>query len=95
MELIKLLRIKNLLKRCIDVNTKYSFVKLKNIDDIKKLQLNLVFSLMKDHHKKLNSLINPKLRTRINKNKRLEVIIYAGNIYNELYNIYKRNTKKK
>ena len=34
-------------------NTKYSFSKLKNIDDIKKLSLNSLFNLMKDHHKKL------------------------------------------
>ena len=41
-------------------NTKYSFVKLKNIDDIKKLSLDPMFNLMKEHHKKLNSLINLK-----------------------------------
>ena len=76
-------------------NTKYSFVKLKNIDDIKKLLLNLMFNLMKDHHKKLNSLINLKPRTRDNKNKRLEVIIHAGNIYNGLYNIYSSKYNKK
>ena len=28
----------------------YSFVKLKNIDDIKKLPLPLLFNLMKEHH---------------------------------------------
>ena len=41
-------------------NTKYSFVKLKNIDDIKNLPLDLMFNLMKEHYKKLNSLINLK-----------------------------------
>ena len=75
-------------------NTKYSFVKLKNID-IKELLLDPMFNLMKDHHKKLNSLINLKPRTRDYKNKRVEVIIHAGNIYNELYNIYRSNTTKK
>ena len=50
-------------------NTKYSFLKLKNIDDIKKLSLNSMFNLMKDHHKKLNSLINLKLQSRENKTK--------------------------
>ena len=34
-------------------NTKYSFSKLKNIDDIKKLSLNSLFNLMKDHHKNI------------------------------------------
>ena len=70
-------------------NTKYSFVKLKNIDDIKKLSLDSMFNLMKDHHKKLNSLINLKPRTRDNKNERLEIIIHAGDIYNKLYYTYK------
>ena len=76
-------------------NTKYSFSKLKNIDDIKKLPLDLMFSLMKDHHKKLNSLINLKPRSKENKNKRFEVIVHAGNIYNKLYNIYKSKYYKK
>ena len=76
-------------------NTKYNFVKLKNIDDIKKLPLDSMFSLMKDHHKKLNSLINLKPRTRDNRNKRLEVWIHAGDTYNELYNIYRNIYNKK
>ena len=76
-------------------NTKYSFVKLKNIDDIKKLPLDLMFNLMKDHQKKLNILINLKPRSRDNKSKRLEVITHAGNIYNELHNIYRSKCNKK
>ena len=75
-------------------NTKYSFSKLKNIDDIKKLSLDPMFNLMKDHHKKLNSLIDLKPRSRENKNKRLKVIIHAGDIYNKLYNIYKSKYNK-
>ena len=75
-------------------NTKYSFVKLKNIDDIKKLSLDLMFNLMKEHHKKLNSLINFKPQKIANKNKKLEVIINAGNIYNQLYKIYKSKYNK-
>ena len=53
-----------------------------------------MFNLMKDHHKKLNSLINLKPRSRENKNKRLEVLIHAGDIYNKLYNIYKSKYNK-
>ena len=48
---------------------------------------------MKEHYKKLNSLINLRPRTRDNKNKRLE--IHAGNIYNKLYNIYRSTYNKK
>ena len=53
-----------------------------------------MFNLVKEHYKKLNSLINLKPRSRENKNKRLEVIIHAGNIYNELYNIYRSKYNK-
>ena len=76
-------------------NTKYSFVKLKNIDDNKKLPLDFIFNLMKEHQKKLNSLINFQSRKIANKNKRLEVIIHAGNIYSKLYDIYKSKYNKK
>ena len=59
------------------------------------MPLDLMFNLMIEHYKKLNSLINVKPRTRDNKNKRLEVIIHAGNIYNKLYNIYRSTYNKK
>ena len=49
-------------------NTKYSFSKLRNIEDIKKLSLDSMFNLMKEHYKKLNNLIDLKQRTRVNKN---------------------------
>ena len=55
-------------------NTKYSFVKLKNIDHIKKLPLDPMFNLMKEPHKKFNDLVNLKPQSRENKNRRLEVI---------------------
>ena len=75
-------------------NTKHNFVKLKNIDDIKKSPLDLMFNLMKEYYKKLNSLINLKPRSKENKDKRF-VIIYAGNIYSKLYDIYKSKYNKK
>ena len=80
-------------KLIYDVN--HSFAKLRNIDDIKKLSLDSMFNLMKDHHKKLNSLIDLKPRSRANKNKKLKFIIHAGDIYNKLYNIYRSKYKKK
>ena len=81
MQLIKLLRIKKKNKiEVLNYNTNLSFVKLKNIDD---------FNLMKEHHKKFNSLNNLKPRKIANKTKRLEVLIYVDYIYNELYKIYK------
>ena len=53
-----------------------------------------MFNLMKGHHKKLNSLIDLKPRSRENKGKRLEVIVYAGNIYSKLYDIYRSKYNK-
>ena len=85
---------KNTKGEILKYNTKYNFVKLKNIDDIKKLPLNSMFNLMKEHHKKFNKLNNLKPRTKHTKNKRLEVLIHAGYIYNELYYIYKSKYNK-
>ena len=48
-----------------------------------------MFNLMKEHHKKFNSFIDLKARSR------LEVIIHAGNIYSKLYNIYRSKYYKK
>ena len=76
-------------------NTKHNFVKLKNIEDIEKLLLDPMFNQIKEHHKKLDSLIYLKPQTRVDKNKRLEVIICAGDIYNKLYNIYRSKYNKK
>ena len=54
-----------------------------------------MINLMKEHHKKLNSLIDLKPRSSQNKIKRLEIIIRAGNIYSKLYDIYKSKYYKK
>ena len=75
-------------------NTKYSFSKLRNIDNIKKLPLEPMFNLMKEYYKKLSGFINLKPRSNENKNKRLEVMIHATNIYNKLYNIYRSKCYK-
>ena len=41
-------------KLIYDIN--HSFAKFRNIDDIKKLSLDSMFNIMKDYHKKFNSL---------------------------------------
>ena len=53
-----------------------------------------MFNLMREHRKKFNSLINLKTRTLVNKNKRLETLIYVGNIYSKLYNIQRSKYNK-
>ena len=76
-------------------NAGHSFVKLKNIDDIKKLSLNSMFNLMREYHQKFTSLNNLVPRTENNKKLKQEVLMNAGDIYNELYYIYKNKYNKK
>ena len=50
---------------------------------------------MKEHHKKFNKLNNLKTRTKDNEKRKQEVLTNVGNIYNELYDIYKSKQNKK
>ena len=59
-------------KLIYDVN--HSFAKLKNIDDIKKLSLDSMFNLMKEHHKKFNSLNKLKSQKENNEKRKQEVL---------------------
>ena len=87
-------KINNQSKKLIyDVN--HSFAKLRNIDDIKKLSLDSMFNIMKEYHKKFNSLNNLKTRTKDNEKRKQEVLTNVGGIYNRLYYIYKNKYKKK
>ena len=50
---------------------------------------------MREYHKKFTSLNNLVPRTENNKELKQEVLINAGDIYNELYYIYKNKYNKK
>ena len=80
-------------KLIYDVN--HSFAKLKNIDDIKKSSLDSMFNLMKEHHKKFNSLNKLKPQKENNEKGKQEVLTNVGDIYNELYDVYKSKYSKK
>ena len=80
-------------KLIYDVNQ--SFAKLKNIGDMKKLSLDSMFSIIKEHHKKFNSLDKLKTRTKDNEKPKEEVLTNVGDIYNELYDICKSKYNKK
>ena len=54
-----------------------------------------MFSIMKDYHKKFNSLNNLKTRRKDNEKRKKEVLNNVGDIYNELYDIYKSKYNKK
>ena len=87
-------KINNQSKKLIyDVN--HSFAKLRNIDDIKKLSLDSMFNIMKEYHKKFNSLNNLKTRTKDNEKRKQEVLTNVGGIYNRLYYIYKNKYNQK
>ena len=76
-------------------NGSHSFPELENIDNIKKLSLDSMFSIMKEYHQKFNKINNLKTRTKDNEKQKQEVLINAGDIYNELYDIYKSKYNKK
>ena len=48
-----------------------------------------MFSIMKERHKKFNSLNKLKTRGKDNKKRKEEVLTNVGDIYNELHDIYK------
>ena len=54
-----------------------------------------MYSLKREYHKKFTSLNNLVPRTENNKELKQEVLINAGDIYNELYYIYKNKYNKK
>ena len=80
-------------KLIYDVN--HSFAKLKIIDDIKKLSLDSMFNLMKGYHKKFNSFNKLKPQTKDNEKLKQKVLTNVGDIYNELYDVYKSKYNKK
>ena len=48
-----------------------------------------MFSIMKEYHKKFNSLNKLKTRTKDNEKRKEEVLNNVGDIYDELYDVYK------
>ena len=54
-----------------------------------------MFNIMKEYHKKFNSLNNLKTRTKDHEKLKKEVLTNVGDIYNELYHIYKSKYSKK
>ena len=53
------------------------------------ISLGSMFNIMKEYHQKFNKLNNRKTRTKDNEKRKQEVLTNVGNIYNELYDIYK------
>ena len=68
---------------------------LRNIKDIKDLSLDSIFNRMRMYHKKFASLNNLTPQTENKEELKQEVLNNAGDIYNELYYIYKIKYNKK
>ena len=51
------------------------------------LSLYSTFNMMKDYHKKFNSLNKLKLQKENNKKRKQEMLTNVGDIFNELYDI--------
>ena len=73
----------------------HSFAELKNIDNIKRLSFDSMFSIMKEYHKKFNGLNKLKTQTKDNEKRKQEVLTNVGDICNELYDVYKSEYRKK
>ena len=54
-----------------------------------------MFNLMKEYHEKFNRLDNLKPQTKDTEKIKQEVLTSVGDIYNELYDIYKSKCNKK
>ena len=54
-----------------------------------------MFNLMKEYHKKFNSLNKLKPQKENNEKRKQEVLTNVGDIYNELYDVYKSKYSKK
>ena len=54
-----------------------------------------MFIQMKEYKQKFNKLDDLKTRTESNKNRKRDVLTNVGDIYNELYDIYKIQQKNK
>ena len=70
-------------------NSQHSFVKFKDIGEFKELSLDSMHKKLKNFHKKFTSLKNVAPQTEANKNLEKKVLDNAGDLYNELYYIYK------
>ena len=76
-------------KQKLIYSSQYSFAKFKNIGEIKELSLDSMHKILKNFHKKFTNLKNVTPRTEAKKNLKNRVLNDAGDLYNELYYIYK------
>ena len=70
-------------------NSQHSFVRFKDIDKFIELPLDSMHKKLKNFHKKITNLKNVAPRTEANKNRKEKVLDSVGDLFCELYYIYK------
>ena len=80
---------KNKQNKNLVYNSQHIFVRLKDVDEFKELSLDSMHKKLKNFHKKFTSLKNVAPWIEANKNLKEKVLDNAGDLFNELYNIYK------
>ena len=70
-------------------NSQHSFAKFKDIDEFKELSLDSMYKRLNDFQKRFNKLKNVTPQTYENKDLQEKVLNDIGDLFNELYYIYK------
>ena len=70
-------------------NQQHSYVKFKDISDFKKMSLDSMHKRLNDFYKKFTKLKSVNLQTEANVVLNTKVLDNAGDVFNELYYIYK------
>ena len=70
-------------------NSQHSFIKFKDIGEFKELSLGSMYKKLNDFHKKFAKLKNVSPQTKTNENLKEKVLDNVGDLFNELYYIYK------
>ena len=70
-------------------NSQHSFVKFKDIGEFKELSLDSMHKKLNDFHKKFTKLKNVSPQTKTSQDLKKKVFDNVGDLFNELYYIYK------
>ena len=76
-------------------NQQHSFAKFKDISDFKEMLLDSMHKKLSKFRKKFIKLNEVNPQTEANKNLKTKILDNAGDTFNELYYISKKNMKKK
>ena len=75
-------------------NSHHSFTKFKDINEIKELSLNSMYKTLENCNKKFTDLKNVVPRTKNKENLKEKVLEDVGDLFNDLYYIYKDKCNK-